>query len=242
MRLTLPRERYRGRCRRRVLRSARRADRRAAGRPRGVRRVAVSVDGGARHAVHPRARPAAGRHAADGAHHRRDAEPLRDAARAAAGRPHLQPRRSSRRAAGRPRQPVVRGAIPARGPIRSASGWRSAARIAGGPTRRSSAWWRTSGTTAPTRPTRPEIYMPVRQQTEWNQLFLLVRGDGAAASLLPAVRGRGRVARSGTARLRDSDAGRGHRGQRRSSSASRRSCWARSRRRRCCWRPSAFTA
>jgi putative ABC transport system permease protein len=40
----------------------------------------------------------------------------------------------------------------------------------------------------PTRPIRPEIFMPVRQQTEWNQLFLLVRGDGAAASLLPAVR------------------------------------------------------
>ena len=40
----------------------------------------------------------------------------------------------------------------------------------------------------PARPTRPEIFMPVRQQVEWNQLFLLVRGDGAAASLLPAVR------------------------------------------------------
>jgi len=40
-----------------------------------------------------------------------------------------------------------------------------------------------------TRPARPEIYMPVRQQTDWNQLFLLIRGDGAAASLLPSVRG-----------------------------------------------------
>ena len=31
--------------------------------------------------------------------------------------------------------------------------------------------------------------MPVRQQTDWNQLFLLIRGDEAAASLLPSVRG-----------------------------------------------------
>jgi putative ABC transport system permease protein len=38
------------------------------------------------------------------------------------------------------------------------------------------------------QPTRPEIFMPMRQQTEWNQLFLLVRGDGAAGSLLPSVR------------------------------------------------------
>ena len=37
-------------------------------------------------------------------------------------------------------------------------------------------------------PVRPEIYMPVRQQTAWNQLFLLVRGDGAPNALLPAVR------------------------------------------------------
>jgi putative ABC transport system permease protein len=39
-----------------------------------------------------------------------------------------------------------------------------------------------------TQPARPEIYMPVRQQTEWNQLFLLIRGDAAAASLLSSVR------------------------------------------------------
>jgi predicted permease len=39
-----------------------------------------------------------------------------------------------------------------------------------------------------TQPARPEIYMPVRQQTAWNQLFLLIRGDAAAASLLPSVR------------------------------------------------------
>jgi putative ABC transport system permease protein len=38
------------------------------------------------------------------------------------------------------------------------------------------------------QPVRPEIYMPVRQQTAWNQLFLLVRSDVASASLLPSVR------------------------------------------------------
>jgi putative ABC transport system permease protein len=41
---------------------------------------------------------------------------------------------------------------------------------------------------APTQPIRPEIYIPVRQQTIWNQLFVLVRGDGAVGSLLPTVR------------------------------------------------------
>ena len=30
-----------------------------------------------------------------------------------------------------------------------------------------------------TQPVRPEIYIPVRQQTAWNQLFMLVRTDGA---------------------------------------------------------------
>jgi putative ABC transport system permease protein len=38
------------------------------------------------------------------------------------------------------------------------------------------------------QPVRPEIYIPVRQQTDWNQLFVLVRGDAAPAALLPAVR------------------------------------------------------
>jgi putative ABC transport system permease protein len=40
----------------------------------------------------------------------------------------------------------------------------------------------------PTRPPRPEIFMPVRQQTAWNQLFLLIRGDQAAGQLLAAAR------------------------------------------------------
>jgi putative ABC transport system permease protein len=39
-----------------------------------------------------------------------------------------------------------------------------------------------------TRPVRPEMYIPVRQQTLWNQLFVLVRGDASAAALLPSVR------------------------------------------------------
>jgi putative ABC transport system permease protein len=39
-----------------------------------------------------------------------------------------------------------------------------------------------------TSPVRPEIYGAVRQQTAWNQLFVLVRNDGPAAAVLPAVR------------------------------------------------------
>jgi predicted permease len=39
-----------------------------------------------------------------------------------------------------------------------------------------------------TQATRPEIYTPMRQQTAWSQLFVLVRGDGEAAALLPTVR------------------------------------------------------
>ncbi|MCA1652353.1 MAG: ABC transporter permease, partial [Acidobacteria bacterium] len=45
--------------------------------------------------------------------------------------------------------------------------------------------YRNSGAT---EPVRPEIFTPVRQQTAWNQLFVLVRGEGASSSLLPAVR------------------------------------------------------
>jgi predicted permease len=45
--------------------------------------------------------------------------------------------------------------------------------------------FRNNGTT---QPIRPEIFIPVRQQTAWNQLFLLIRSDGLAGSLLPAVR------------------------------------------------------
>jgi predicted permease len=40
----------------------------------------------------------------------------------------------------------------------------------------------------PAEPPRPEIFTPVRQQTDWNQLFVMVRGHGEAAGLLPAVR------------------------------------------------------
>jgi putative ABC transport system permease protein len=39
-----------------------------------------------------------------------------------------------------------------------------------------------------TQPVRPEIYTPVRQQTAWNQLFVLVRTDTSPAALLPTVR------------------------------------------------------
>jgi ABC-type antimicrobial peptide transport system permease subunit len=39
-----------------------------------------------------------------------------------------------------------------------------------------------------TQPVRPEIYIPVRQQTTWNQLFMLIRTDGSPASLLTPAR------------------------------------------------------
>jgi len=39
-----------------------------------------------------------------------------------------------------------------------------------------------------TQAVRPAIFTPVRQQTAWNQLFVLVRSDGDAAALLPSVR------------------------------------------------------
>jgi putative ABC transport system permease protein len=39
-----------------------------------------------------------------------------------------------------------------------------------------------------TEPVRPAIYTPVLQQTDWNQLFVLVRSDVAASSLIPIVR------------------------------------------------------
>ena len=39
-----------------------------------------------------------------------------------------------------------------------------------------------------TEPVRPAIYTPVRQQTEWNQLFVLVRSDVAPVGLLATVR------------------------------------------------------
>ena len=39
-----------------------------------------------------------------------------------------------------------------------------------------------------TEPVRPAIYTPVTQQTDWNQLFVLVRSDVAASSLIPLVR------------------------------------------------------
>ncbi len=38
------------------------------------------------------------------------------------------------------------------------------------------------------QPVRPEIFVPVHQQTLWNQLFVLVRAEGTASSILPAVR------------------------------------------------------
>jgi putative ABC transport system permease protein len=45
--------------------------------------------------------------------------------------------------------------------------------------------YRNSGVT---QPVRPEIYIPVRQQTAWNQLFMLVRTDGAPSGVLASAR------------------------------------------------------
>lgn len=39
-----------------------------------------------------------------------------------------------------------------------------------------------------TQPVRAEIYVPVHQQSAWNQLFVLVRAERGAESLLPSVR------------------------------------------------------
>jgi putative ABC transport system permease protein len=39
-----------------------------------------------------------------------------------------------------------------------------------------------------TQSPRPEIYIPVRQQTAWNQLFMLVRSETPPTALLPTVR------------------------------------------------------
>jgi putative ABC transport system permease protein len=39
-----------------------------------------------------------------------------------------------------------------------------------------------------TQPVRPEIYTAVRQQTAWNQLFMLIRTDGSPSTLLPTAR------------------------------------------------------
>jgi putative ABC transport system permease protein len=38
------------------------------------------------------------------------------------------------------------------------------------------------------QPTRPEIFVPVEQQSAWNQLFLLVRTDVSPAAVLPDIR------------------------------------------------------
>ena len=67
-------------------------------------------------------------------------------------------------------------------------------RLALGDPQRERAWTTIVGVVADFRqggsaqPVRPSIFMPMRQQTAWNQLFVLVRGDGEPASLLPSVR------------------------------------------------------
>ena len=66
--------------------------------------------------------------------------------------------------------------------------------------------YRNSGVT---QPVRPEIYIPVRQQTAWNQLFMLIRTDGSPTALLPVRAPDRLIARSRTAGLSHPDARRG---------------------------------
>ena len=76
-----------------------------------------------------------------------------------------------------------------------------------------------------TRPKRPEIYTPVRQQTDWNQLFVLVSSDGDAAALLPVGAGRGASRSTPSSRSTTCARWKPPSRRRRSSSGSRRCCW-----------------
>ena len=58
--------------------------------------------------------------------------------------------------------------------------------------------YRNSGATSQVR---PEIFTPVRQQTAWNQLYVLTRGDGGRRDLPAERAGDGSIARSGAANL-----------------------------------------
>ena len=148
---------------------------------------------------------------------------LRGASRAAAERPDFQCSRSTRHAACRDRQPGVCQPLSSRASNRSGSGLPRQSEI--GPP-----WATMVGVVADyrndgaTRAIRPEIYMPVRQQTAWNQLFMLVRGDGAPAALLPAVRQAIRALDPEQPIYAIADAGGSDRAVRRSSSASPRCC------------------
>ena len=190
MRLTLPRERYPGEA------AGAFFDRlveRLAAMP-GVRavvgRVAVSADGCVRHTVQHSSAARRGRDAADRAHYRGDAESFFETlARAAAGRPHLQRRRSARHAAGRrssirrSRRGIFRASIP------SASGWRSAARIVRRPLgRRSSASCADSGTAAPTQPIRArDLHAGAAADGSGTSCSCCSQLTARPASLLPAV-------------------------------------------------------
>ena len=74
-----------------------------------------------------------------------------------------------------------------------------------------------------TAPPRPEIVIPVWQQTAWNQLFLLVRTDGPPSALLGSVRQAVVSHRSRTTGLHDANARRGACRCRRFNNESRRS-------------------
>ena len=85
-----------------------------------------------------------------------------------------------------------------------------------------------------TRPKRPEIYTPVRQQTDWNQLFVLVSGEAMPRRCCPvraAVR-----ALDPEQPIYNVAHWRPPSRRRRSSSESRRCCWRYSPVSPCCWR------
>ena len=191
MRLTLPRERYPGDAAGAFFD---RLSERLAALP-GVRAVSAASQfppiGDARHAVQARTRPGATvrRCRRRSSRSRRPATSRRCACRCARAA-ILSADRSPRHAARRDGQSGVRGSISRRQPIRSVNGLRSAARIGRG------RWTTIVGVVADyrnsgmTQPVRPEIYIPVRQQTAWNQLFMLIRTDGSPASAAARPRAR----------------------------------------------------
>ena len=226
----------------RVLRRAAGAAGGAAAGSCGVRLVAVSADGRVRHPVQGRAigRRKRRRHS-ERDDHRGDAAVFRGAAGADAERPELQRDRFAQRAAGRDREPGLRRSL-------SRGGEPIGRRIALGSPDRPRPWTTIVGVAADhrnagaTRSVRPEVYTPVRQQTDWNQLFL--HGPHRRQRHGPAPVGARchQVARPGTAGLSGAHARRRPSPSRRSSRAWRRCSSRSSRPWPWCWPRSASSA
>ncbi len=106
-----------------------------------------------------------------------------------AQRPDFQRHRSTRHAACRDRQPDVRAAATSPASNRSASGLCIGESEIGPPMgddRRASS--RTTGTAARRVRSGRRSTCRSASRRQWNQLFVLVRGDGAPAAMLPSVR------------------------------------------------------